>query len=101
MNLSGVALGGIRLPADLPIPITVPFDTVTVATIGGTNEAFLGHGANVNTVGALSVTATTTNDASADLVLLGLHFVNVGGSQSGSLATVTGATRSTSTRAPR
>ncbi|WP_457423984.1 right-handed parallel beta-helix repeat-containing protein [Roseateles sp. P5_E7] len=93
LSLNGVALSGIvsALPADLPIPVTPPFDTVADALIDGATEAFLAKGADIDLTGALAVTATSDNDASANNLSLTVTFVNV--ADTASLAKVQGSTQ--------
>jgi len=93
LSLNGVALSGIAgaLPADLPIPILPPFDTVATATIAGHTEAYLGDGAEVTASGALSLTANSDNDATSNNLGVGMTLVNV--SDTASHATVGGSTQ--------
>ena len=93
LSLNGVALSGIvdALPADLPIPVAPPFDTVADARIEGNTEASLAKGANLTLSGALGITATSNNDARADNLSVAVAFVNV--SDTASHAKVLGSTQ--------
>ncbi|MBI3839031.1 MAG: hypothetical protein HY288_14015, partial [Planctomycetia bacterium] len=84
VSLNGILLSKISdgLPADLPIPIPVSFDTSAVSQIGGDESAYLGTGANVTTAAALSVTADSTNIANSNTDLGGATIVNVSNFQS-------------------